>query len=193
MRKLLILNLVLGGALLVGPGVYAQTVGPEVLKGGYNFNLLGQAVLGPATSGNCMQTGSVAAALTGADIHFDGNGRISGTTEIGTVSIGATSCTATVIVNGTYTVEDKGNGNFEANATVNFLSENPYAPCSDLKLGSQPFNIIGKNKGDKIYITTSGADPGATYVEGVFGQSITCKAPIQNFLTSGEGLEHSKN
>jgi hypothetical protein len=191
-RRLFALVLVLAIAL---PAVAdAQCANCGLLKAKYNFNLRGQAVVGAATSGTCSQTGSVAAAFTSGGINFDGHGNITPGHYSGVLSIGATSCTFFGILGGTYTVENRGDGTFEATGVMNFQTQNAYSPCGtspgNLALGSQSFVVTGDIGGKEISIATYGADPAANYAEGT-GAGITCQAPIQNFITSGTGKEIS--
>lgn len=197
MKKLLVLVLVLGTVLAFLPNADAAGC-PScgLLKGKYNFNVRGQAVVGAATSGTCSQTGTTAAAFTSGEIRFDGQGNIVASNQGGTLSVGATSCTFFGILGGSYSVEDRGDGTFEATGVMNFASENPYSPCGNssgnLALGNQPFVITGKIGGKEIDIVTSGVDANgaANYAEGNGGVGVTCQAPIQNFITSGKGMQY---
>ena len=112
----------------------------------------------------------------------------------GVLSIGATSCTFFGILGGNYTVENRGDGTFEATGVMTFQSQNVYSPCGtsagNLALGNQPFVVTGDIGGKEINIATYGADSAANYAEGT-GAGITCQAPIQNFITSGTGKEIS--
>lgn len=190
MKKLSLMILVLGMAFALAPSAHAQKC-PDcgLLKGSYYFNVRGQAVIGTPTLGTCKVSPTTAAAFTSGRIIFDGHGNIGMGNYPGVLSVGATSCTFFGINRGTYSVEDKGDGTFEAKGVMYFDSENPYAPCNNtsLALNGQPFVITGTIGGKEIDITTNGADPAATYAEGNPGTGLSCQAPIENFLTSGTG------
>lgn len=197
MNKLLALVLVLGTAMAFAPkagAAEAECPSCGLLNGKYNVNVNGAAVVGAATYGTCSQAGSLAAAFTSGQLQFDGHGNISRVGQDGVLSIGATSCTFFGIVGGSYSVEDRGDGTFEATGVMNFESENPYAPCANsgdnLFLGSQPFVMTGRIGGKQAHITTYGADTTANYAEGNGGSGITCKAPILNFITSGTAQKY---
>lgn len=194
MKKFLALILMLGTAVAFAPKAgAAECPNCQLLKGDYNFNITGNAVVDTTpTTGTCSQSGSVAAAFTNGELRFDGHGNISRVGQSGVLSIGATTCTNFGIVGGSYEVEDRGDGNFEAIGVMNVASQNAYSPClknstGQLALGSQPFVITGHIGGKKLDITTYGVDStgAATYAEGPFGHATNCTAPIENFITSG--------
>lgn len=191
MNKLLALVLVLGTAMAFSPKAgAAQCPDCGLLKGTYNFNLTGEAAIA-STSGYCSQNAgsNVAAAFTSGELDFDGHGNILPGGQSGVLSMGATSCALFGIVGGSYSIEDRGNGTFEATGVMDFASANHNAPCressGDLALGSQPFVITGLIGGKILLIRTYGSDAGvATYAEGTGGQT-TCSALIMNFITKG--------
>lgn len=155
-----------------------------LLKGRYNVNLTGEAVVGTATTGTCEQTGSVAAAFTGGELDFDGHGDILPAGQSGVLSIGATSCDV-AIAGRIYSVSD-GEYFLFASGNIRFLTEDHSAPCCSsegcLDLGFyQPFRITGRIGSKELEITTYGTKAPATYAEGSSG-SLTCTAPIENFI-----------
>jgi hypothetical protein len=189
LKRALIAAAVAGVILFAQPGLHAQDP-DHVLSGAYAFNARGQAVLGTATMGTCSVSGAVPAELSTALAQFDGNGHVSGS-EFG-VSIGATSC-APVNFNftGTYNVDEKGDGSYEATGMLTLTFVGRGAACAETKLINQAFTIIGNIKDKSFTFSTAATGDGSVYAEGPPAGPVTCIAPLANMIVSGPGQKLS--
>ena len=171
--------------LLPGTAVYAQA---DPIQGTWGLTVSGQASIGTASTGTCVVSGSVPAALYDVAISFFG-----GTIVIHNlgINIGATNCTSPNFQgSGTYTISDKGDGNFEANGQFTTQFAGRPAACSATGLNNVSFTALGKIGDGSITITINGLDSGS-YAEGPLPGPLSCTAPILNLTGSGSGKRFS--
>ncbi|MGH8010938.1 MAG: hypothetical protein ACREQ4_00400 [Candidatus Binataceae bacterium] len=186
LKRALLAAVAIAAMSLAQSVVYAQPDPGHVLQGTYALVSRGQVVLSQPTMGTCSVSGAVPAVLSTDLAQFDGNGHVSGS-EFG-ISIGATSCTQVNFnFTGTYTVNEKGDGSYEANGMLTLTFVGRGAACSGTTLINQPFTIIGNIKDRSFTISTAAAGDGSVYAEGPPPGPLTCTAPIANMITNGTG------
>jgi hypothetical protein len=156
----------------------------DPLAGSWGFSTAGTASLDTATNGNCKANGTQPAAIFDSFMDFS-NGTIT-IHKLG-ILIGATTCTSLNFQGtGTYTVEDKGKGGFEATGTLTPTFVGRAAACSGTVLTNLAFTIIGKMSDSTATITINGLESG-TYAEGPPPGPLSCTTPILNLTGAGTG------
>jgi hypothetical protein len=182
--KNILVSLSLAAALVVSAtGVYAAS---DPAEGSWGISTNGQAELGAPTSGSCQVNGEVIAAFY--DSFMDLSGGSITVHNLG-ISIGATNCTSPNFQgSGTYTVTDKGDGNFEVNGTFTTQFVGRGAACSGTALNNVSFTMLGKSGAKTVTISINGLDSG-TYAEGPLPGPLTCSAPILNLTGTGTAMK----
>lgn len=168
-------------SLVGAASAHAQAGDP--LKGTWAISTAGSAVIGTANTGSCAGQGTQPASLYDIRATF-ASGTIS-ILDLG-ISMGGTTCTPVNFQGtGSYTIEDRGNGNFVASGTFSSSAIGRLAACQALSLTNAAFTAIGRIADHSMTITINGLDAG-NYAEGQ-GASVTCTAPIKNLTGSGDG------
>ncbi|MGH3580003.1 MAG: hypothetical protein ACRERC_00540 [Candidatus Binatia bacterium] len=198
MRKLAVI-VVLPLALVMLPA--ENEAHAQLFCGGYRIQASGQAQILAPVSGFCSVSGcndggaTAPASITGTVILQSGTFLpAAGFGSSFTVSIGATTC-ENFVPSGTYTVSDKGGGNFELKGKLTLKALSPgTGGCGRMVLIDQPITLLGDSRMrfrdgrrfDPIDVNAMGANSQSMYAEGPEG-SLVCTAPIANIVLSGEG------
>jgi hypothetical protein len=88
----------------------------------------------------------------------------------------------------TYTVTDRGDGNFEVDGSFTSQFVGRPAACSGTALNNVLFTMLGKTSDNSATITITGLASG-TYAEGPPPGPLTCTAPIANITGSGSAMK----
>jgi hypothetical protein len=168
--------------LLSAIGAYSQS---DPAAGSWTISSNGSAVLGAPSSGTCQVNGTTAGSLYDSFMDFsDGSITIH---NLG-ISIGATSCTSVNFQGtGTYKVTDKGDGNFQVDATITTQFAGRGAACSGTALNNLTFTMLGKSGAKIATVTVNGFEEGSSgsYAEGPPAGPLSCSAPVLNFTGNG--------
>jgi hypothetical protein len=166
---------------LSASGVYCQS---DPAAGSWGISSNGTAALG-TPSGTCQSNGTVPAAIFDSFMDLS-DGQI--TIHNFGISIGATTCTSVNFQGtGTYKVTDRGDGNFQVDATVTPQFVGRGAACSGIALNNLTLTLLGRTDQKSGTVTVNGLEPGSTgsYAEGPPPGPLTCTAPVLNFIGSG--------
>jgi hypothetical protein len=182
--KQIVISLSLAAALfLCVSGAFAATAG-DPAAGSWSISSNGEALLGTPT-GSCNANGTVQASLYDSLMDLSG-GQIT-IHNLG-ISMGATSCTSVNFQGtGTYTVTDKGDGDFQVNGTISTQFVGRGAACSATGLTNLMLTIVGKTGEKSATVTVNGfaEGSGGSYAEGPPPGPLSCTAPVLNFTGSG--------
>jgi hypothetical protein len=166
------------------PAASAVHAAPDPLSGTWAISTSGIALIGTPTNGSCSVSGTVPAGIYDINATF-GEGTIT-ILNMG-ISIGGTNCTsASFQGTGTYAIDDRGKGGFEANGVLSSAFTGRGAACAATSLTNVAFTIIGNIPQHSISITLNGLESG-TYAEGPPAGPITCNAPIRALTAIGSG------
>lgn len=179
----IVISLSLAAAVFVSAA--SAYAGSDPAAGTWQFTSTGEALLG-SPSGSCQANGTVPGSLYDSFVDMS-NGSIT-IHNLG-ISIGATSCTSVNFQgSGTYTVADKGNGNYEVTGTLTSQFVGRGAACSGIALNSVGFTLVGKTGEKSALFTVTGLASGS-YAEGPPPGPLTCTAPILNLTGSGTAMK----
>jgi hypothetical protein len=184
-RNLLLVAIVMFGSLGLAERQWSYAADlNNLLKGNYAFQTSGTALLSQASPSGCVASGVdvtvVPAALHGT-LSFDGNGNITSSTKLG-FDIAGTVCNAiNYQVTGTYDVQSKGHGAFDASGILGVSSQSPFAQCGLTFVTGINLSLTGNISEHSIMIGTFGAGAGSSFARG------TCTATVQDFVSSGNG------
>jgi hypothetical protein len=103
------------------------------------------------------------------------------------INVGDTNCSSPNFQGtGTYTISDKGNGNFEANGTFTSQFVGRPAACAGTQLTNVSFTALGRVGDNTITIFINHLASG-TYAEAQSAGPLTCQAPILDLTANGSG------